>query len=44
MFSCFRRMVNDGFKKVEGWCTADGGENEVRVVSIFIMMVVRWND
>ena len=34
-------MVNDGFKKVEGWWTDDGGENEVRVVSIVIMMVVR---
>ena len=22
----------------------DGGDNEVRVVSIVIMMVVRWND
>ena len=36
--------VNDDCKKVEGWWTDDGGENEVRVVSIVIMMVVRWND
>ena len=37
-------MVYDDFKKVEGRWTDDGGENEVRVVSIFIMMVVRLND
>ena len=30
--------------KDEGWWTDDGGVNEVRVVSIVIMMVVRWND
>ena len=30
-------MVNDGFKKVEGWWTDDGGENEVRVVNIVIL-------
>ena len=37
-------MVNDGFKKVDGWSTGDGADNEVRMVSIVIMMVVRWND
>ena len=37
-------MVYDDFKKVEGWWTDDSGDNEVRMVSIVIMMVVRWND
>ena len=37
-------MVNDGFKKVEGWWTDDGVDNEVRVVCIVMIMVVRWND
>ena len=34
-------MVNDDCKKVEGWWTDDDGENEIRVVSIVKMMVVR---
>ena len=38
------RRLKDGCKEVEGWWTDDGGDNEVRVVSIVVMMVARWND